>query len=232
MKIAEIIAKMLAGETLSDAETEFAKGYNPQTSIDAAAAAARREVTAKADGLQKQVDALTAEKDSLTEQLASASSGQSAENVALQAQIKTLSDSVGTLQKQLADEAKGKAALERGAKLASIRSAAGIKFIPGVSEDVMTKAFEQSFDGIDDAGLADEAITGPILERFRTANPAAIAAADGYGTGGPGHVGDGATKVVGNPWKEGTFNLSEQIEIESKDPALARRLATEAGATE
>ena len=231
MNIKDILAKQREGETLSDAETSFLESYDPQRDIDSAAAAARKDALKKVDELTSKIADFDGLKADLEAQLKAKADAGLSDAEKMQAQIKTLSEQIGGLNTQLEQSGKEKSAFERASTIEAIRQKTGVQFVTGINETIMTGAFASAFEGISAEQLADDAITNPIVETFKTANTGAIAAPGGHGSGAPSNVGGTTVKTGVNPFKPETENLTEQIALERDNPAEGRRLAAEAGIT-
>ena len=228
MKLTELLAKIAKSEDLTDAEKTFLSEYDAEKASNDAVAAYRRKAEEKLTKAEQERDELKAQVEAIGKKLAEKDNAGKSKDELAQGQIKTLSEQLAALTGRLEQTDKEKAQLARQTAINSMREKAGIKFIDGVSEEIMCGAFASSFEGIDD--LNDAALVKPVIERFVAANKAAIADATGFGSGGAPHVGSGGTLSAGeNPFAEKTHNLTKQGELIKTNPAEAQRMAAAAG---
>jgi hypothetical protein len=183
MTIKEIMAKVLKGETLTDAEKQFVEAYDPEKALNDAAAAARRKAEADKTELQKQLDALKSEKDAAALAAEEAKKNGMTEAQKLAAQIEALNKSVAEISKAKAESDKQAATMARRQAINHIRETNRIRFIDGVDRKLVDGAFEAAFEGLDT--LNDEAAVKSRLSAFTTANKALIADESGHGAGLP-----------------------------------------------
>lgn len=229
MKIKDVLAKVAKGETLTDEEKKLLADYDPEKAVNDAVAAYRRKADEKTQQLEADRDELKTQMEAIQAKLAEKDNSGKSERQKLEDRVKTLSDQLAAMNKKLEDADKEKATLARSAEVQKLREKAGIKFVPGVSEEVMSGAFAAAFNGIQD--LNDENVVKPILEAFRAANKAVIADASGHGSGSQSHTGGGQFDAANNPFAEKTFNLTKQSELLKTNPVEAKRLAAAAGVT-
>lgn len=228
MNLKDILAKVRKGETLTDEEKTFLESFDPDAALNNAAAAARRKAEADAAALQKQIEDQQKLIEGLQKKADDAGKSGQTELEKAQSQIKTLSETLSTVTKRLEDADKKSVADARNARITAVAKEAGVQFIPGFDHELLLNGFARSFEGIKDEDLGNKAIVDPIVSRFREVNKAVIAVA-GHGAGGPAHVGNGYTPNGKNPFKEESFNLTEQARLLKQSPAEAQRLAAEAG---
>lgn len=229
MKVKDVLAKVAQGEALNDEEKKLLADYDPEKAVNDAVAAYRRKADEKAQQLESDRDELKKQMEAIQAKLAEKDNSGKSEKQKLEDHVKTLSDQLAAMNKKLEDADKEKATLARNAEVQKLREKAGIKFVPGVSEEVMSGAFAAAFNGIQD--LNDENVVKPVLEAFRAANKAVIADASGHGAGFQSHTGTGHFDAANNPFAEKTFNLTKQAELLKSNPAEAKRLASAAGVT-
>lgn len=219
MNIKEILAKIARGETLTDAEKTFIAGYDPQTDIDKASAAARRKA-------EKERDDALAKATAAAEELEAAKAAQ--KNPQKDDQLAKLAKEVEKLTKK---NAEAEAKLKANARMEAIRAAAkanGAVAAEGISAEIFEMLLDRAVGDVD-TGDAD-ALKG-ALEAFKSANPAMIADLGKGGVGVKGRPAGSGVASIANPWKEGSVNLTEQMRLLNTNPAEAQRLAGEAGVT-
>ena len=91
----------------------------------------------------------------------------------------------------------------------------------GISASLFERAIDAAFTGVD---VADAEVVKATLEKFKTENPAMIAA---EGIGGPEQKGqpDAPGQFSGpNPFSKKSFNLTEGIKLMQSNPTLAKSL--------
>ena len=226
MNIKEIIATLLKGETLSDAEKAFAEQYDAQKEIDTASAAARRKAEKEAkDALSKleaQNSALKELNDKLEaaeQALNDAKGGSTAEIAKMQKQIAKL-EAINTANEQK---------LAANARMDAIRAAvkqAGITAAEGISPAALDRLIDLAV-GDTDTGDADA--MKAVLDQFKADNPSMIAASVKSGSGLKGSPNASKFTGIANPWKANSFNLTKQIEIMNAEPNTAKTMMAEAG---
>lgn len=232
MTIKDILAKLAKGETLTEAETQFLGQYDPDKAANDAAAAARRKAEEAQQKAEKERDELKAKIEDLQKKVEDASSAGKTDQEKQSQLVKTLSDQVQALTKRLETADKEKAQLTRNQTLDVIRQNAGVHFVDGVDEGAMAGLFRGEFEGLTDEQLADETVVKGVVDKFAERFKGVIRDSSGHGGGTPPHLGGGAhTTPAKNPYKEDSFNLTQQALLERKDPATAKRLAAEAGVT-
>lgn len=225
MTLKEVLAKVAKGETLTDAEKAFVAGVDPDKERDDAAAAARRKAESDRDTLKAQLDKLTAdaaEAKRLADEKAAAGMTETQKQTKLLADLQA---KVAAITKSK-EEAETRAnAVQRSQAIREKAKAAGIILAPKtVNEGLFNQLMEAHLAGVD---VADEAALKTALERFKSEN-AGIILAPGSGAGfKPGEP--GAPFQGPNPFKTETFNLTEQVALQNRDPAAAKSLAEQAG---
>jgi len=227
MNLKDILAKVAKGESLTDAEKKFLGEYDAEKASNDAVAAYRRKADEKLAKAEKDRDDLKTQVDAIQQQLDEKKNSGKTEMDKVQEQNKLLADQLAQITKRFEDSDKEKAQLSRSQAINGIREKAGIKFIPGINEAIMSGAFASAFEGITD--LADDNQVKPVIDAFKAANKAVIADLSGHGAGGSPHVGGGHVDSSKNPFKTETFNLTKQAELIKQNPAEASRMAAEAG---
>lgn len=215
MEIKTIIAKVLKGEALSDAEKNALGSYDPQKDIDSAAAAARKAAEKEAKTHKDALAALQAEFDEFK------ANNDPAKNQDANAKLLKRIEKLEADKKAAEDK---NAAMERTARVRSLAKEAGIVAAKGVDSgtiDILVDNLMANID-LDDADAVKTAFDG-----FKSANAAMIAAKT---IGGAGLKGiPGADKYTGkNPFAKETFNFTEQLELKATNPELATALQQEA----
>lgn len=201
-----LITKLLNGESLTDEEKAKLQSFDLDKVTNDAAAAARRKAETQLETLKGQL-----------EEMKSQSNGHASETDKLIKRIENLEKA------RQAAEAEA-ASLKRNASLEAIRSKAGIKFIDGVDPKLLTAAFAQAFDGVED--LDDETVTSEIIKSWSNVNRALIVDQSGHGTGQVSVP--NPTPSAPNPYSQADFNLTQQIELERNNPTLAASLKASA----
>ena len=201
-----ILAKIAKGETLTDAEKDQLGKFDLQAELDKAASGARKKAEADAKAAKDALETLKGEFDAF--KAANDPAKKQTETEKLMKRIEKLE-----ADKKAADDRS--AALERTAKVRQLAKDAGINPAKGVDSktiDLLVDNLTRELD-LDDADAVKAAFDG-----FKTANAALIAANT---IGGPGQKGASGTGVFGgkNPFAKETFNLSEQLQLKSTDPA-------------
>ena len=226
MNIKELLAKLLKGETLTDAEKSFVEQYDPQKEIDTASAAARRKAEKEAKDALAKLDAQNATVKELSEKLEAAEKavndakgGNSAEIAKMQKQIAKL-EAINTANEQK---------LAANARMEAIRAAvktAGIAAAKGISPDALERLIDLS---VGDTDVSDADAMKAVLDQFKAENPSMIAAEVKGGSGVKGDPNASKFTGIANPWKANTFNLTKQIEIMTAAPNTAKAMMAEAG---
>jgi hypothetical protein len=193
MSIKDVLAKVAAGEALTDEDKAIVKGFDPDKVANDSAAAARRKAEAAAAEARAEAEALKAEK---AEQEAARAAAQEGKQTEAQKQAKALE----AMQKEVAaikkerDEAKQVSArMARQQTLAEIRQAHGLVFTDKVRPAIANTAWASTFDDISD--LSDAEAVKERVAQFRAENPGLIVDNSGHGTG---EGGKGAAGSVNN----------------------------------
>lgn len=219
MNIKDILAKLNKGETLSDEEKGFLSKFDYDAELNAAAASARRKAEGERDAAKTELDKLKAEAASKAKADEEAAKAKMTDEQKQAEKFKALEAKVAQLQKDREAEAAKAKALQRSQDIAGIREKAGIQFAAGIDPAITGAAFAQAFDGLDD--LSDEAEVSARVKKFKESNSGLISAAGhGSGLGGSPKVDLGGE----NPYSKATFNLTRQIELETKEPERAAAL--------
>jgi len=180
MTIKEILAKVAKGEALTDEEKAMAAGYDPDASVNSAAAAARKKAEADAEKARADLQSLT-QKLSEAEAKLNDAAGKG------KTDLEKLSGQVATLTQQVQAAQAEKAKLVRQQKLDDVIRTSGIQFVKDVDGGIMRQALVREFEGLPDDDLADAAKVAPIVGTFRARNKAVILDTSGHGTGNPPH---------------------------------------------
>ena len=97
---------------------------------------------------------------------------------------------------------------------------------------VSANAFEQLLNiAVGDTNVDDEDAMKAVMETFKKENPAMIADGGHSGVGSKGKPNSQSGSFVGNPFKKGAENLTEQMRLMKENPAEAQRLAAAEGVT-
>ena len=216
MKLTEILAKVAKGDALSDEEKKFIGEYDEQKILDAAAANARKKAEKDAKDAKDALEKLQGEFDEFKAQNDPAKK---------QTELDKALARISKLEQANKEKEAQIAARDRTARIRSLAKEAGITPAKGVSSesiDLLVDSLMANVD-LDDADAVKAAIDG-----FKAANAGLIAAATVSGVGVKGSPG-GSVHTGRNPFAKDSFNLTEQMQLLSQNPAEARRLATEAG---
>lgn len=223
MKLADIIAKVLKGESLSDDEKAFLTAYDEQKALDTAAASARKKAESERKAVEKSLEEANSKIADLTEKLEAGEAGKKAHDTEL-----------GKLQRQVAklmeQNAAAEAKLKANERMATIREAAksaGITAAKGVSAAALEKLIDLA---VGETDVTDGDALKAVLDAFKAENPAMIAAEVKPGATVPGKPAQNSFTGTPNPWKAESFNLTKQIEIATQNPELAASMKVEAGA--
>lgn len=227
MKLKDILAKLLKGEALTDAEKAFVAEHDPDTATNNAAAAARRQAEQERDRIKAELE--TQLKD-LQTKLAEGDGKGKTELQKAMAELEKLQKQVSEMTKSLEGERSEKSKLIRAQKIEELARASGIQFIKDVDAKIMARALAAQFDELTVEDLADAAKVKPIIDTFKATNRAVIFDGSGHGSGTPpGRIPTSFDTTV-NPWKKETLNLTKQGEILEKNPQLAAQMKAAAGA--
>jgi len=216
MKLTDILAKIAKGETLTDEEKTFAGQYNPQTDIDAAAAAARKKADADAKAAKDALAKLQGEFDDF--KTANDPSKNQGETAKLLARIEKLEAA-----KKAAEDKS--TAMERTARVRALAKEAGITAAKGVDAATLELLVDNLMGAVD---LDDADAVKAAFDGFKGKNAGLIAADTTGGAGQKGAPGAGAYTGP-NPFAKETFNLTKQCELMNANPAQAKSLAAAAG---
>lgn len=217
MNIQDIIKKFLDGGTLTDDERAFAGAFDLQAALDKASASARRKAESERDEKAKTIANLQAQLEELKSK-----GGDSA------TELEKLRKSVDELTKAKAESDAKVAAQERKSAIAEAAKTHGIHIADGVSQS----AFEALLNlAVGETDVKDADAMKQVMETFKKDNPAMIADGGKAGVGGKGNPSGGGSSFVGNPWKKGAENLTEQMRLLKDNPTEAKRLAAAEGVT-
>ena len=212
-----LLAKIAKGETLTDAEKETIGKFDLQAELDKAAGAARKKAETEAKSAKEALEALKTEFEEFKAEHDPAK--KQTETDKLMKRIEKLE-----ADKKAADDRA--AVLERTAKVRALAKENGINAAKGVDPktiDLLVDNLTRELD-LDDADAVKAAFDG-----FKTANAALIAAETVSGSGQKGAPGAGAFNGV-NPFSKKSFNLTQQLELKSTDPAKYAELKAAAEA--
>jgi len=215
MTIKDIIAKVLAGDTLDDADKDQLKAFDLQKELDAAAGASRKKAEGEAAKakealaeLQRQFDEFKSENDPANRQT---------EIQKLTARLERLEAAKKAAEDKLA-------ASERNARVRALAKDAGIVGVRGVDSKTIDLLVDNLMRDVD---LDDGDAVKAAFDGFKSSNAALISAGTVGGVGAKGRPGAGAFSGA-NPFSKKTFNLTAQCELAAKNPELARSLRAEA----
>lgn len=211
MQLKDIIAKVLAGETLDDAHKEFLKGFDLQSQLDAAASASRKKAEGETKKAQDALAALQAQFDEFKTANDPANK---------QTEIQKLTARIDKLEKAKQAAEDKLAASERNSRVRELAKAAGINPAKGVDSKTIDLLVDNLMNGVD---LDDADAVKTAFDGFKTANAALIAAGTIGGAGVKGTPGAGAFTGA-NPFSKKTFNVTKQIELAATNPELAKSL--------
>lgn len=183
MKLKDILAKLAKGESLTADELKFVGGYDPDTEVNNAAAAARRKAEQDATDAAKRLSELQSQFDGMRKQLDEAGKAKMSDAEKSAQAISDLQKQMAELSGKLVAAETEKRTLARQATVQSVIAKSGIKFVDGVDGEVMSAALAGRFRDVADADLAQESIVKPILESFRSANKTVIVDGSGHGAG-------------------------------------------------
>lgn len=193
MTIRDILAKVAKGETLTDEEKALAGGYDPDSAVNSAAAAARKKSEAEAEKARKDLEDLQKRLGDAEARLQDAAGKGKTDLEKLTAQVATLTNQVQAAQAE-------KAKLIRQQKLDDVIRQSGIQFVSEVDGSIMRGALVNEFAGLADEDLADGAKVKPVIDTFRARNKAVILDASGHGAGAgphrPGASADERAKAI------------------------------------
>lgn len=190
MNIKEILAKLLKGEALTDAEKAFMAEYDPDKTADSKAAAARKAAEKERDTLrQKLID--------LESQLEDAGNAGKTEVEQLKIQVAKMAKAVETATAAAAKAEGEKKALVRGTKLDRIMG--GLKFVDGLDASLPRLALERAMAELKDEDLDNEDTIKPIVDGFRSKNKAILLDESGGGAGTPAKDGVKSASSGGKP---------------------------------
>ena len=178
MIIADVLAKVTAGQDLSDEEKAYLSDYKEP---DGAGELAKANAGAKRERLKH--EARVAELEAQMEELQEAAeSSQGGDEIAKL--TRALEKSNGKLEKAQADLTTAQSTHATDMRNHAL-GGMHLKWLDGVSDKYKQAVLEEAFEGIDTDDLADAAVTRPIMEAIQAANANFIdsGAAGGAGTG-------------------------------------------------
>ena len=220
MDINAVIGKLLKGESLTDAEKDFAEKFDIEKVQNDKAAAARRDAVAKTLEAVSRIKELEAELKEAKE--AAASKTQSSD-----ATVRAIQKELAELKKKHEDTENRERALLRKNTIANRAAELGIVAANGVRSELFSQMIEQAVGEVDVTNK--DALDG-VLNSFKTDNPALILAGGKGGSGIQGGNAGNGHYTGSNPFSRKSFSLDKQIEIDTTNPELAKRLKAEADA--
>ncbi len=215
MDIKTILAKIVNGENLTDAEKEFVRKFDFQAQLDSAAAGARKKADGEAKAAKDALAALQAEFDAFKAEH-DPSKGKTEIDKLLKRIEKLETD------KKAAEDKTAK--MERASKIRALAKDAGIVAAKGVDAatlDLLVDNLMAEVD-LDDADAVKAAFDG-----FKDKNAGLIAAETVGGAGQKGKPGTGSFSGP-NPFAKETYNLTKIIELKAENPELAASLEAQA----
>ena len=212
-----ILAKIAKGETLTDAEKETVSKFDLQAEIDKAASGARKKAEAESKAAKDALEALKTEFETFKTEHDPAKK---------QTETEKLMKRIEKLEADKAAADARSAALERTAKVRALQKDAGIVPAKGVASDALDLLVDNLTRELD---LDDADAEKAAFDGFKAANAAMIAAQTVSGAGQKGSGGAGAFTGK-NPFSKKSFNLSEQLQLKSTDPAKYAELKAAAEA--
>lgn len=173
MNVKELIAKVLRGEALADAEKEHLSKYDP----DAVAAAARKSEKERADRLEAEANTAKAEAARIKQEAESAGKTE-AQKIA--DAIKANEAKIAALEKERDAERSARAAMVREQKENAVIGK--VKLLPGVDPEIAKLALRHRLKDLKDEDLDTDAVA-PIVADFVAKNKAIVQDESGSGTG-------------------------------------------------
>lgn len=173
MNVKELIAKVLRGDALTDAEKEHLTKYDP----DAVAAAARKSEKERADRLEAEANAAKAEAARIKQEAESAGKTE-AQKIA--DAIKANEAKIAALEKERDAERSARAAMVREQKENAVIGK--VKLLPGVDPEIAKLALRHRLKDLKDEDLDTDAVA-PIVADFIAKNKAIVQDESGSGTG-------------------------------------------------
>jgi DNA repair exonuclease SbcCD ATPase subunit len=175
MGIKDLLAKIVAGEALTDAERAEVKDYDPESAVNSAAAAARRASEAKLAQIESARAALAAK-------LAETESQSTTKELSMADQLKALNTRLASIEAARVEAENQTKALKRAQSIEKVRNQVGINFVPGIDHEYAAEAFERAFKDIEVINPEDEAVK-TALTAWTTKNKALILDTTGSGSG-------------------------------------------------
>lgn len=229
MNIKTILMKMAKGEDLTDAEKEFVQNYDPDKAANDAAAAARRKAEDKLNEVQTKLDKLQADADAAKAKADEEKQNGMTEMEKLTARVEKLTEQLEASEAKAKEAETKTAATLRSQTIRDKAKAAGINLAPKtVNEKLFYQLLESSLKDVD---INDEAKLTESLNAFKSENAGIISAGGSGGAGNVGYPNSGGISSK-NPWSKDSFNLTEQMKLESDNPDQAKAMKAEAGVEE
>lgn len=215
MHIKDILAKVLKGEALTDAEKEFVGSFDLQAQLDAAAGGARKKAEGEAKKAQDALKALQQEFDDFK-----AANDPGTKQTEIQKLTKRL-EKLEADKKAAEDKL---AASERNARVRALAKEAGIVAAKGVDSKTIDLLVDNLMGSVD---LEDAEAVKTAFDGFKKSNAALIAASTIGGAGAKGTPGTGAYSGA-NPFSKKTLNITEQLKLKISNPEQAKALEAQA----
>jgi len=194
MNIAEIVAKLRKGDTLSDEEQAFADSYDERKALDAASAAGRKKAEERQAAAEKERDDTKTRLAELEKQVEEAANAGKSDTEKIQADLDKALKRNTEAEATVATLREEKRISDRNHAISGLRRKSGIKFIDGIDVSLVESGFAKAFASIGDDELADEAVTTPLVEAFKTTNKGLILDDSGGGAGTNPHDGTDKNK--------------------------------------
>lgn len=212
MKLADILAKVTKGESLTDDEKKFVAEYDEQKNLDTAAANARKKAEKEAKDAKDALERLQGEFDAYKTQN---------DPTQKQTELDKALQRIAKLEQANKDKDAKIAADARAARVRSLAKEAGINPAKGVSSDTIDLLVDNLMAKID---LDDADAVKTAFDGFKTANAGLIAANTVGGIGQKGQPVSVASYTGKNPFAKETFNLTEQLKLRIENPETATAL--------
>ena len=155
MKLKEILAKVTAGDELSEDEKEYLTTYE-EPNLEAVSNAKGKKERLKLEKKASDLQALLDEKDAEIEEASAGSS----EIETMKRQLEKLTAKSEATTAELTAERDGHSATKRSNTLNGLT----VDWMTDVDVDYRSMVMQKSFDGIDTEDLSDVAVTKPILD--------------------------------------------------------------------
>lgn len=212
MKLADILAKVTKGETLTDEEKKFVAEYDEQKNLDAAAANARKKAEKEAKDAKEALEALKGEFEDFKTQNDPSKK---------QTELDKALARIAKLEQANKDKEAQIAAQTRTAKIRTLAKEAGINPAKGVSSETIDLLVDNLLAKVD---IEDADAVKTAFDGFKTANAGLIAANTVGGVGSKGAPAGPSAYTGKNPFLKDSFNLTEQLKLRIENPETAAAL--------